>query len=46
MHIDKDLQSVQEVRDLIASAKEAQFEFKHYYQDQVDKIIKAMADAG
>jgi acetaldehyde dehydrogenase (acetylating) len=46
MHIDKDLQSVQEVRDLIASAKEAQFEFKHFYQNQVDKIIKAMADAG
>ncbi len=46
MHIDKDLQSVQEVRDLIATAKEAQSEFKHFNQNQVDTIIKAMADAG
>lgn len=46
MLIDKDLQSVQEVRDLIATAKSAQSEFKHFNQEQVDKIIKAMADAG
>lgn len=46
MQIDKDLQSVQEVRDLISTAKSAQLEFKHYNQEQVDKIIKAMADAG
>ncbi len=43
---DKDLQSIQEARDLAKSAKEAQLEFKHYSQQQVDKIIKAMADAG
>ncbi len=46
MNIDKDLQSIQEARSLAAAAKEAQLEFKHYNQDQVDKITKAMADAG
>ena len=46
MNFDKDLQSVQEARTLAAKAKEAQLEFKHYNQDQVNKIVKAMADAG
>ena len=46
MTIDKDLKSVQEVRDLTQKAKDAQLEFKHYNQEQVDKICKAMADAG
>ena len=46
MEFDKDLQSIQEARSLAAKAKEAQLEFKHYNQEQVDKIIKAMADAG
>ncbi len=46
MNFDKDLQSIQEARTLAAIAKEAQLEFKHYNQEQVDKIIKAMADAG
>lgn len=45
MNLDKDLQSIQEVRDLCKRAKEAQLEFKHYTQSQVDKIVKAMADA-
>lgn len=44
--LDKDLQSIQEARDLAQKAKEAQLEFKHFSQQQVDKIIKAMADAG
>ncbi len=44
--MDKDLQSIQEVRELVAAAKKAQLEFKHYNQEQVDKIVKAMADAG
>ncbi|HSM48967.1 MAG TPA: aldehyde dehydrogenase family protein, partial [Draconibacterium sp.] len=44
--MDKDLQSVQEARELARKAKEAQLEFKHYNQEQVDKIVKAMADAG
>jgi acetaldehyde dehydrogenase (acetylating) len=46
MNFDKDLQSIQEARTLAAKAKEAQLEFKHYNQDQVDKIVKAMAEAG
>lgn len=46
MSMDKDLQSVQEVRDLIKTAKEAQLEFKHFSQEQVDKIVKAMSEAG
>ena len=46
MNFDKDLQSIQEARTLAAKAKEAQLEFKHYNQDQVNKIVKAMADAG
>jgi acetaldehyde dehydrogenase (acetylating) len=46
MNLDKDLQSIQEARTLASTAKEAQLEFKHYNQDQVDKIVKAMADAG
>lgn len=44
--MDKDLQSIQEVRELTQKAKEAQLEFKYYSQEQVDKIVKAMADAG
>ena len=44
--MDKDLKSIQEARDLARKAKEAQLEFKHYTQDQVDKIVKSMADAG
>lgn len=45
MNIDKDLQSIQEVRELTAKAKEAQLEFKHFNQEQVDKVVKAIADA-
>ncbi|MBI2418223.1 MAG: acetaldehyde dehydrogenase (acetylating) [Ignavibacteriales bacterium] len=46
MATDKDLISIQEARDLAKAAKQAQMEFKHYTQEQVDKISKAMADAG
>lgn len=46
MNFDKDLQSIQQARTLCMAAKEAQLEFKHYNQEQVDKICKAMADAG
>jgi acetaldehyde dehydrogenase (acetylating) len=44
--LDKDLQSIQEARDLAGKAKEAQLEFQFFNQEQVDKIIKAMAEAG
>ena len=46
MIIDKDLLSIQEARDLARKAYEAQQEYKHFTQQQVDKIVKAMADAG
>ncbi len=46
MELDKDIRSTQEVRNLVAKAKIAQLEFKHFNQFQVDKIVKAMADAG
>jgi acetaldehyde dehydrogenase (acetylating) len=46
MNLDKDLQSIQEARDLAAKAKEAQQQFQFFNQEQVDKIIKAMAEAG
>lgn len=45
MELDKDIRSTQEVRDLVKKAKSAQLEFKHYNQSQVNKIVKAMADA-
>lgn len=44
--MDKDLQSVQEARTLAQTAYNAHLEFKHFSQAQVDKIVKAMADAG
>lgn len=43
--IDKDLLSIQEVRCLIARAKAAQEKFRRYSQEQIDKIVKAMAEA-
>ncbi len=46
MKLDKDLSSIQEARNLAAAAKQAQMEYKHFNQEQVDKIVKAMADAG
>lgn len=44
--MDKDLQSIQEVRELVAQAKLAQREFQQFTQAQVDQVTKAMADAG
>ena len=46
MILDKDLLSIQEARNLAAKAKEAQLEYQHFSQQQVDKIVKAMAEAG
>ncbi len=46
MNVDKDLKSIQEVRNLVLKAKDAQKEFKYFSQEQVDKVVKAMADAG
>lgn len=43
---DKDLVSIQEVRNLMKAAKEAQKQLATMNQEQIDKIIKAIADAG
>lgn len=44
--VDKDLMSIQEVRCLIAKAKEAQKKLAEMDQEQIDRIVKAIADAG
>ncbi|MFQ5866195.1 MAG: aldehyde dehydrogenase family protein, partial [bacterium] len=44
--MDKDLQAIQEVRNLCDKAKEAQLVYKEFTQTEVDKIIAAMAEAG
>ncbi|MBI3787933.1 MAG: aldehyde dehydrogenase family protein, partial [Ignavibacteriales bacterium] len=46
MSLDKDLQSVQEARDLVIKAKEAQLAFRKFSQEQVDAVVKAMVEAG
>ena len=43
---DKDLLSVQEVRDLVEKAKTAQQEFAQKSQEEVDAIVKSVAEAG
>ncbi|MBP1658135.1 MAG: acetaldehyde dehydrogenase (acetylating) [Bacteroidetes bacterium] len=44
--MDNDLQSVQEIRDLLTTAHQAQQEYRSYSQSQVDQICRAMAEAG
>ena len=46
MALDKDLQSIQEVRDLIAAAKRAQAVLATYSQEKIDTICFAIAQAG
>jgi len=46
MSLDKDLQSIQNARDLVTKAKEAQLAFRKFTQEQVDSIVKAMVEAG
>ena len=43
---DKDLLSVQEVRDLVEKAKKAQQEFAQKSQKELDAIVKSVAEAG
>ena len=45
MEFDKDLQSIQEVRDLVARASAAQKEFARFSQAQVDQVVRAIAQA-
>ena len=44
--MDNDLRSIQEVRDALRLAYEAQQQFRSYTQEQVDRICAAMAAAG
>ena len=41
--MDKDLLSIQQVRDLLKKAKEAQEKYSRFTQEQVDKVIAAMS---
>lgn len=45
MEFDKDLYSIQEVRNLVAAAKKAQAEYASYTQEQVDAVCKSVAEA-
>lgn len=45
MEFDKDLRSIQEVRDLVKKAKEAQQAYTAYSQQQVDAIVQSVAQA-
>lgn len=45
MQFDTDLQSIQEMREEVKRAKEAQHQFQSFSQEQVDHIVQAMADA-
>lgn len=44
--MDTDLQSIQEVRDLLQAAHQAQQDFRSCTQEQVDHVCSAMAEAG
>ncbi|MGL5244053.1 MAG: aldehyde dehydrogenase family protein, partial [Sarcina sp.] len=44
--LDKDLVSIQEVRNLIRNAKEAQKKLVNMSQDQIDRITKSISEAG
>ncbi|MEX0602637.1 MAG: aldehyde dehydrogenase family protein [Bacteroidota bacterium] len=46
MGLDKDLQSVQEARELVERAKEAQLAFRSATQERVDAVVRAMVEAG
>lgn len=43
--IDRDLLAIQEMREAVRKAKEAQLRYLSYSQEQVDHIVKAVADA-
>ncbi|HQO78922.1 MAG TPA: acetaldehyde dehydrogenase, partial [Thermodesulfobacteriota bacterium] len=42
---DRDLLSIQEVRDKVAKARAAFATIQEFSQEQIDRIVKAMADA-
>lgn len=44
--MDRDLQSIQEVRRLLEKAAEAQKTLEHFSQQQIDAVVRACAEAG
>ena len=44
--MDADLKSIQQARELISRAREAQRWYANFTQDKVDHIVMAMAEAG
>ena len=42
--MDKDLQSIQEVRDLLAAASKAFEEYSQFSQSQIDEIVKEICE--
>jgi len=45
MEFDKDLRSIQEVRDLLKQARKAQKILETFDQDRIDRIVRAVAEA-
>ena len=45
MEFDRDLSSIQEVRNLVSRAREAQEAYSAYNQAQVDAIVRQIAQA-
>jgi acetaldehyde dehydrogenase (acetylating) len=45
MKLDYDLESLQQMRNAVTKAKEAQQRLQTYSQDQIDRIVRAMAEA-
>ena len=45
MEMDKDLRSIQQVRDLLKAAKQAQRILAGFDQDRIDRIVAAVAAA-
>ncbi|MDD7391760.1 MAG: aldehyde dehydrogenase family protein, partial [Fusobacteriaceae bacterium] len=41
--MDRDLLSIQQVRDLIKAAKEAQKEFATFSQERIDRVVEAIS---
>ena len=46
VNLDNDLLAIQEVRDLCRRAREAHLRFKEFTQEEVDKVVAALANAG
>ncbi|WP_028783835.1 acetaldehyde dehydrogenase (acetylating) [Thalassobacillus devorans] len=45
MEFDQDLQSIQQMREAVRRADEAQKKYETFTQEQVDRIVKSVADA-